>query len=391
MRSVSRFFAPSRRYSISSMRLRTRWMPSPPTLRFSSGASRSGGGAVCGSNSRPPSSIAGVELVAARLQPDDDHLAGGIAVAVQDDIADQLIEREIDRVEGAIGHLVELAELAHEAIQPLDLAQVRGKPDGDAAFVHGARFAGWQAICRCELEGGPRRWTRLPCWRLFPLPFMEKMIIVGTGCAGLTAAIYAARANFAPLVMEGHEPGGQLSTTTLVENFPGFPQGHRWSGADHQYEGAGGALWGALCLFDAMTDFEPAEGHVRVKLDDEWVETRTLIVASGASARWLGLPREKELSATASPPARPAMAPFTAMCRSAWSAAAIRRRKRRLFSRALLRRFTSSIGGLSRLENHGRRALSPQNRADLEFHPDRVSHRWGRRSAGVETEGRADR
>ncbi|MEY5011249.1 MAG: Thioredoxin reductase [Verrucomicrobiota bacterium] len=123
---------------------------------------------------------------------------------------------------------------------------------------------------------------------------MEKMIIVGTGCAGLTAAIYAARANFSPLVLEGHEPGGQLSTTTLVENFPGFKEGIDGPELIMTMK-AQAERFGARFQYSTVTEFEAANGHVRVKLDDQWVETQTLIVASGASARWLGLPREKEL------------------------------------------------------------------------------------------------
>jgi thioredoxin reductase (NADPH) len=123
---------------------------------------------------------------------------------------------------------------------------------------------------------------------------MEKMIIIGTGCAGLTAAIYAARANMEPLVLEGHEPGGQLSTTTLVENFPGFPEGI--DGPDlimnmkKQAE-----RFGARFVYSQLEDFEPAKGYVRLKIDGQWADTQTLIVAAGASARLLGLPREKEL------------------------------------------------------------------------------------------------
>jgi thioredoxin reductase (NADPH) len=121
---------------------------------------------------------------------------------------------------------------------------------------------------------------------------MEKMIIIGTGCAGLTAAIYASRANFAPLVLEGHEPGGQLSTTTLVENFPGFPQGVE--GPDLIMNMKSQAeRFGARFEYATVTDFEAADGHVRVQVDGKWLETETLIVASGASAKWLGLPNEK--------------------------------------------------------------------------------------------------
>ena len=123
---------------------------------------------------------------------------------------------------------------------------------------------------------------------------MEKVIIVGSGCAGLTAAIYAARANLKPLVLEGRQPGGQLSTTTLVENFPGFPEGidgpQLIMNMHKQAE-----RFGARFSYAEATDLELAAGHIRLRADDEWLETQALIIASGASARYLGLENEEKL------------------------------------------------------------------------------------------------
>ncbi len=123
---------------------------------------------------------------------------------------------------------------------------------------------------------------------------MEKVIIAGSGCAGLTAAIYAARANFSPLVLEGREPGGQLSTTTLVENFPGFIEGIDGPMLIMNMK-AQAERFGARFAYSTIEAIEAADGFIRVKVDGDWVETRALIVASGASARHLGLSGEKEL------------------------------------------------------------------------------------------------
>lgn len=123
---------------------------------------------------------------------------------------------------------------------------------------------------------------------------MEKVIIVGTGCAGLTAAIYTARANLAPLVIEGNQPGGQLTTTTEVENFPGFPEGINGTELVMRMHSQA-EKFGAKFLYGSVEEFEQRDGVNRVKVDSKWLETRALIVASGASARWLGLEGEKEL------------------------------------------------------------------------------------------------
>jgi thioredoxin reductase (NADPH) len=123
---------------------------------------------------------------------------------------------------------------------------------------------------------------------------MEKVIIVGSGCAGLTAAIYAARANLSPLVLEGAQPGGQLSTTTLVENFPGFTDGIDGPQLILNMH-AQAEKFGARFSYAEATGFEPLNSHIRLQVDDkEWLETESLIIASGASARWLGLENEEK-------------------------------------------------------------------------------------------------
>jgi thioredoxin reductase (NADPH) len=122
---------------------------------------------------------------------------------------------------------------------------------------------------------------------------MEKVVIVGTGCAGLTAAIYAGRASLSPLVLQGSQPGGQLTTTTEVENFPGFPDGVDGPDLIMRMQ-AQAEKFGARFQFGTLEDFEPGDKHHCIKIDGNWVETETLIVASGAAAKWPGLPDEKK-------------------------------------------------------------------------------------------------
>ncbi len=123
---------------------------------------------------------------------------------------------------------------------------------------------------------------------------MEKVIILGTGCAGLTAAIYAARANLNPLVLEGAEPGGQLSTTTLVENFPGFKEGVMGPELIMNMK-AQAERFGARFEYTECTGLKKGEGHVSIEVDGKWIDTGALIIASGASAKWLGIDKEREL------------------------------------------------------------------------------------------------
>jgi len=119
-------------------------------------------------------------------------------------------------------------------------------------------------------------------------------VILGSGCAGLTAAIYSGRAGLKPLVLEGHEPGGQLSITTLVENFPGWPEGIQGPELiDNMKKQA--QRFGAEFQLAHLNKVETGRHPIRLETSIGEVLTRTLIVASGASARWLNLPSEQAL------------------------------------------------------------------------------------------------
>jgi thioredoxin reductase (NADPH) len=123
---------------------------------------------------------------------------------------------------------------------------------------------------------------------------MQNVLIIGSGCAGLTAAIYAARANLCPLVLDGHEPGGQLSLTTHVENFPGFPEGILGPELIENMRKQA-QRFGAEFKAGTVTEVDLTKRPFRVIAGKDVYETRTIIVAAGASARLLGLKGEREL------------------------------------------------------------------------------------------------
>src|SRR5882724_2832568 len=123
---------------------------------------------------------------------------------------------------------------------------------------------------------------------------IRNVVIIGSGCAGHTAALYTARANLKPLVLEGHEPGGQLSLTTLVENFPGFPEGIQGPELIENMRKQAGRF-GAQYQLGHVVSADLGKRPFALNLGKETIHARTLIIASGASARWLGLPSEQAL------------------------------------------------------------------------------------------------
>ncbi len=124
---------------------------------------------------------------------------------------------------------------------------------------------------------------------------MENVIIIGTGCAGYTAAIYAARANLAPIMLSGTQPGGQLTTTTEVENFPGFTDGIMGPELMMKMQSQAEKFGTRIEWANVESVVRRDDGSFEVHAGSETYQAKTVIVATGAAPRHLGLPNEKEL------------------------------------------------------------------------------------------------
>ncbi len=123
-----------------------------------------------------------------------------------------------------------------------------------------------------------------------------KCLIIGSGPAGYTAAIYAARANLAPLLYQGIQPGGQLTITTEVENYPGYPDGVQGPEMMVQFEKQA-ARMGTDIRYGMATNVDFSGHPLKVEIDEEkWIEADAVIISTGASAKWLGLPSEQRLN-----------------------------------------------------------------------------------------------
>ncbi len=121
-------------------------------------------------------------------------------------------------------------------------------------------------------------------------------LIIGSGPAGYTAAIYAARANLKPLMYQGIQPGGQLTITTEVENYPGYPDGIQGPEMMIHFEKQAGRM-GTDIRYGTATNVDFSTHPLKVEIDEEkWVEADSVIISTGASAKWLGLPSEQRLN-----------------------------------------------------------------------------------------------
>ena len=121
-------------------------------------------------------------------------------------------------------------------------------------------------------------------------------LIIGSGPAGYTAAIYASRANLHPVLYQGIQPGGQLTITTEVENYPGYPDGIQGPEMMVHFEKQAVRM-GADIRYGLATDIDFSSHPLKVQIDEEkWIEANSVIICTGASAKWLGLPSEQRLN-----------------------------------------------------------------------------------------------